>query len=143
MLGACQETPPGSLKCLVFDRSVTALFRSPAVVSVTNCGVVQTAAIAAGAGIDWCGQKPGGINGNQGLLKDLVSVPLLQAVQGFWEGPALKLVGKHAVPVDDPHQVLQTINADVPDVAAFATDMCGSFLIFPLDCPDLSIPTPI
>jgi hypothetical protein len=52
------------------------------------------------------------------LLQDLVSVPLLQAIQRFWEGLALKLVGKHAVSVDDPPQILQTIDADVPNIAA-------------------------
>lgn len=43
-------------------------------------------------------------------------MPLLQAVQSIWEGLALKLVGKHAVSVDDPLQILQTVDADVPDI---------------------------
>lgn len=86
--------------------------KNPTTSSKSYRGIEKRGGIALG------GKLPPWLDGNHGLLQDLVSVPLLQAVQSFWEGLALELVGKHAVSVDDPLQILQTIDADVPNIAA-------------------------
>lgn len=48
-------------------------------------------------------------------------MPLLQAVQGLRKGVPLKLIGKHAVPVDDPRQVFYAIDTDVSYVMPWNT----------------------
>lgn len=78
--------------------------------------VVSCSSTAVEVAVTWvapCGQQPRSLYGNSCLVQHLVSVPLLQAVQSLWEGITVKLIGKHAVSLNDPWQIFSSIDTDI------------------------------
>lgn len=65
-------------------------------------------------------QAPVLLDGHLSLEQHLEPQPPLQALQGQGVPCSLKLVGKQVRGLNDPLQVPQAVDADVPDVVTFA-----------------------